>query len=135
MPEEVVPAYSVLCNQILEPVRGVFPEPFYITSGYRSKEVNQRIGGVANSQHVATGDYAAADFYLESYRSSMQPVFDWIRLSHLLYDQVILEHSKGGDIIHISWAKKWRRQALEGATFNKSAYQARYSVPILTEDT
>jgi zinc D-Ala-D-Ala carboxypeptidase len=129
--EDIVAAYRFLCSELLEPIRTAFPEPFYIDSGYRSLEVNKRIGGVLGSQHVATGSFAAADFYLESYRSTMQAVFDWIRMSQLLFDQVILEHGKNGDIIHISWAKKYRRQALEGATFNQSAYTARFSAPIV----
>lgn len=129
--EDIVAAYQALCSELLEPIRAAFPEPFYITSGYRSSEANQRIGGVPESQHIATGSFAAADFYLKSYRSHMQPVFDWIRMSQLPYDQVILEHGKNGDVIHISWAKKYRREALEGATFNQSAYQARYSAPIV----
>lgn len=132
--EEVLAAYQTLCSQLLEPLRLAFPEPFLVTSGYRSAEANTRIGGAPGSQHVATGSQAAADFYLESYRSNMQPVFDFIRMSQLPFDQAILEHGKNGDVVHISWSKKARREALEGATFNKSPYQARYSAPAIKEE-
>lgn len=133
--EEVVAAYRTLCLVLLEPIRAAFPEPFYITSGYRSQEANKRIGGAPGSQHIATGSQAAADFYLESYHAAMQPVFDWIRMSQLPFDQLILEHGKHGDVIHISWAKNYRRQALEGATFNQSTYQAREVAPSNVEAT
>lgn len=135
MPDEgVVNAYVELCAKIIEPIRTEFNEPVYFDSGYRDAAANARIGGVKDSQHVATKDWAAADFYFESYRASMRPVFDWIVLkSNLVWDQVILEHGKNGDIIHISWSTTPRRMALEGATFNKSPYVAHF-VPQLQID-
>ncbi len=135
MPDEgVVQSYIALCVSLLEPIRAHFNEPAIVTSGYRSAEVNARIGGARDSQHVATDKFAAADFYFESYRSSMQPVFDFIRQSQLRWDQVILEHGKNGDIIHLSISEVPRRMALEGATFNKSPYDARYVAPIQKAD-
>lgn len=136
MPDvEVVAAYRTLCSELLEPIRAYFLEPLYVTSGYRSPEANRRIGGAPGSQHVATGSHAAADFYLESHRKHGQAVFDYIRMSQLPFDQVILEHGKYGDIIHISWAKTCRREAFEGATFNQSKYEAKYVAPQITEAT
>lgn len=136
MPDEgIVDAYVQLCVRILEPLREWAGEPFHITSGYRSEEANARIGGVKGSQHIATAVDCACDGYFESHRASMQAPFDWLRIeSGLPVDQLILEHSKNGDIVHISWSKNPRRQALEGATFNKSPYEARYMAP-LHDDT
>lgn len=132
MPDEgVVQSYLALCQFLLEPIRAKFPEPFFIDSGYRDAASNARVGGVKDSQHVATDKFCACDFYLESYRASMQPVFDWIcRDSNLMFDQVILEHGKNGDIIHISYSSTPRRMALEGATFNKSPYTAKFVAPL-----
>ena len=98
MPDEgVVQSYIALCF-VLEKIRAYFNEPAFIDSGYRDAAANARIGGVKDSQHVATDKYAAVDFYFESYRASMRPVFDWICLkSGLTWDQVILEHGKTND--------------------------------------
>jgi hypothetical protein len=128
MPDEsIVDAYVQLCVMILEPLRAWAGEAFFVTSGYRSIEANARIGGVKDSQHVATAKFCACDGFFESHRASMQGPFDWLRLdSGLPFDQLILEHGKLGDVIHVSWSIEPRRQALEGATFNQSAYETRY---------
>jgi zinc D-Ala-D-Ala carboxypeptidase len=133
--EVIVNAYVELCATLLEPIRSEFGEPIYITSGYRDAATNARIGGAKDSQHVATADHCAVDFYMEPYRQSMRPVFDWICLkSNLGFDQCILEHGKLGDVIHISWSRTPRRMALEGATFNQSAYEARYVAPLHVDE-
>lgn len=136
MPNEgVVLAYTLLCIQILEPLRSWAAAPFYVTSGYRSPQINARVGGVSASQHMATADHSAVDGYFEAYRKNMRPVFDWLRMSsQLLFDEVILEHGKNGDIVHVSWSKTPRRIALEGATFNQTGYTAHYVAPIQKEE-
>lgn len=41
-----------LCTHILEPIRKKYNKPIIITSGYRSDQLNKRIGGAKNSDHV-----------------------------------------------------------------------------------
>ena len=41
-----------LCYEILEPVRAKFDRPILITSGFRSLEVNRKLGSSDSSQHV-----------------------------------------------------------------------------------
>jgi hypothetical protein len=126
----VVLSYQKLCRTILEPLRAWAGEPFYVTSGYRSPEVNARIGGAKNSQHVATADYCACDGYFESH-PTMEAPFIWLRMdSGLPFDQVIRESGKYRWILHISWAKVPRREALEGQTFNAGPYVAKYVAPV-----
>lgn len=123
MPDGCVLSYQHLCAEILEPIRTHVGEPLRILSGYRSPEANKAAGGVADSQHVATANFCAADWWVPSV--DMTGVFNWIRLeSKLQFDQVILEHGKTSDIIHTSWAIKPRRMALEGATANRTGYKA-----------
>lgn len=122
MPDNCVLSYRSLCETFLEPVRAHIGGTIRILSGYRSPNANQSAGGVPNSQHVATSSYCAADWW--SPTSDMRAVFDWIRLeSGLVWDQLILEHGVHNDIIHSSWSTTPRRQALEGATANRTGYQ------------
>lgn len=135
IPPECVPTFVSLCNDLLEPLRIHYNVPIVITSGYRTPTSNLTAHGVVNSQHVATAIYCAADFYVEGMHTNMRPVFDMIRgSSALAYDQLILEHGSGGDIIHASWSLSFnRREALEGATANASAYQSWPTVPAAPE--
>lgn len=124
MPDSCVSAYTDLCR-MLETIRSQFGNnPVEITSGYRSKAVNEKEHGVLASQHVATSLWCAADFAIGPWLKDMRPIFDWLRLrSGLEFDQIILEHGTESDIIHISWvAGLARREALEGSTYNASGY-------------
>jgi len=121
MPDEALASYTALCGTLLEPIRERFG-PILITSGYRSASANRMAGGVPDSQHVATADHCAADWWIA--KVTIRDVFDWIRLeSSLVWDQLILEHGDTGDIIHLSWSKTPRREALEGLTGNRSGYE------------
>lgn len=52
--EQQVQRLQALCQQVLEPLRRRFGV-IRITSGYRSPELNVRVGGVPNSQHTLGG--------------------------------------------------------------------------------
>lgn len=43
---------KLLCEKVLQPLRDAFGAPIIVNSGYRSKQVNKAVGGVASSQHV-----------------------------------------------------------------------------------
>jgi zinc D-Ala-D-Ala carboxypeptidase len=130
MPVAAAGAYTNLCRLVLEPIRSQFGEPMIVTSGYRSQTANQAAGGVLHSEHQATDEFCAADWYIESQRSDLRPVFDWIRSEPSLpFHQVILEHDPASEteVIHISWNSAvdltTGRQALEGETNNLTAYK------------
>lgn len=46
---------AYLCQSILEPIRRKYGFPIYVSSGYRSPELNRAVKGSATSQHM-TGD-------------------------------------------------------------------------------
>ena len=49
---EVVQNLQKLCVLVLQPLRDTLGAPVYINSGYRSKRLNARVGGVPNSRHL-----------------------------------------------------------------------------------
>lgn len=84
-------AMSALCNAILEPLRAHFGRPVRITSGYRSKALNDAIGGSQSSDHSKG---MAADFEIAGV--SNYRLAKWIE-ANLVYRQLILEFYKPGD--------------------------------------
>lgn len=121
LPEDCIGSYRNLCETILEPIRVHIAEPMRILSGYRCPDANLAAGGVRNSQHMATSEFCAADWWVPVL--DMRGIFNWIRIqSGLNWDQLILEHGEHTDIIHTSWSTTPRREALEGATANRTGY-------------
>lgn len=86
---------------LLESVRALLNSPMVITSGYRCKEVNDRIKGSKTSQHCKA---EAADFIPQ--KISAQEAFDMIRKSDIKYGQLILEKRGAGHLIHASIGTK-----------------------------
>jgi hypothetical protein len=94
-----------LAELVLEPMRAL-AGPLHVNCGYRSPEVNTKVGGVANSQHLK-GE--AADLSPRDITTSA--LFDLTRKSEIPFDQLILEFGW----VHVSTAplgRAPRRQAL-----------------------
>ena len=75
--EEVKPYMSnlyILCNYVLEPIRNYYGKPITITSGFRGKTLNKRVGGSLTSQHCL-GE--AADILVKG--KTVEEVFEDIR--------------------------------------------------------
>lgn len=83
-----IESLQCVCENILEPIRAHYGIPFSPSSGYRSKELNDRIGGSPSSQHTK-GE--AVDFEVAGHSNLV--VARWIE-SHISYDQLILEFFK-----------------------------------------
>jgi hypothetical protein len=114
-------ALEALCSSLLEPVRSKFG-PVSIHSGYRSKAVNEAIGGSKTSQHMR-GE--AADFHCAA--AKLEDVMRWIVTeSGLAYGQVILEgHTAGNPTwIHLSLGAPYRlgSSCMQALTFDGKAY-------------
>lgn len=105
-----IPSMAV-CDNILnlifylyQPLRDSLKKAVIINSGYRCKELNVKVGGVINSQHLYG---QAADITVPG----MTPYQLWIYIqnSNLEYDQCILEYNQW---VHLSYNKgKNRKQA------------------------
>ena len=104
---EVIENLRNLCTKVLEPLREHLGQPVVITSGFRSKRLNETVGGVKNSQHLR-GE--AADLMVEGEKQAR----DWIRwmMDFLEFDQLILE-KKGKKVwVHVS-LKRNKQQVLK----------------------
>lgn len=96
-----------LINNVLDPLRARIGRPIVITSGYRSRQVNELVGGSRKSQHLSG---QAADFYVKGYTpQKMRMVYQMIQMCYD-FDQLIFYQSK--NIIHVSWnGNKNRRKS------------------------
>ncbi|MCA9543153.1 MAG: hypothetical protein KC613_02155 [Myxococcales bacterium] len=107
-----------LCNHILEPIRSHFEVPIIVSSGYRSVQVNTKVGGSGSSQHCK-GE--AADFTVAHY--TVTEIFNWIAFtSGLEFDQLIHEY---GNWIHCSYVtRRQNRRSILRAYRNSSGRTA-----------
>lgn len=87
-----------LCVHCLEPIRKLAGHPIMVTSGYRTPQLNRKVGGVVTSQHLKG---QAADFFCpELLGHAFFNLFMWIS-EEVDYDQLIYYQDKG--FIHISY--------------------------------
>ena len=84
-----------------EQVRAFLGRPMVITSGYRCIELNKAVGGSATSQHLKA---QAIDFVPSQMK--LEDAFGLLMASPLVYGQLIIEHSKGKEWIHVSMGDK-----------------------------
>ena len=50
--QEVIQNLGALVQNVLQPLRDMLGKPITITSGFRNKLLNQKVGGANNSQHL-----------------------------------------------------------------------------------
>lgn len=96
----------ILCEKILDPLRGAYGRPLFINSGYRSRFVNGSVGGVPTSQHLLG---CAADISVGC-DSSLSKLFDLVQELELPFDQLI--YYKKRHFIHVSWSPVPRYQVI-----------------------
>jgi zinc D-Ala-D-Ala carboxypeptidase len=117
--------FKLLAEKVFEPIRLHFKEPIFISSGYRSKALNDFIGGSASSQHCKG---QAIDIDMDGSKGGVtnKMVFDFI-VSRLDFDQLIWEFGTDSnpDWVHVSYAKTGnRKQKLKAVRVGgKTVYQ------------
>jgi len=102
--KEHVVNLTALVNNVLDPLREAYGKPITVNSGFRSPELNKKIGGVSTSDHLKgmaadiTGGSPAENkrlFYLiQSLKLPFKQLideknFDWV---HVSYDPNNLKH-------------------------------------------
>lgn len=111
-----------LADKIFEPIRNYFCKPIRISSGYRSRDLNAKIGGANTSQH-STGE--AIDIDMDGTDITNKEIFDYIK-KNLSFDQLIWEFGtdKNPDWVHVSYESngKQRKQILKATKQNGKTY-------------
>ena len=91
-------------GEVFQPVRSAFGCPIYVSSGYRSEELNRAIGGSVRSQHIQG---RALDLDADVFgRCTNGEIFRYI-LNNLTFDQLIWEFgdSDNPDWVHVSYVR------------------------------
>ena len=87
---EVIQNLQHLCIHVLQPLRDTVGAPVYINSGYRSKRLNARVGGVPNSYHLLG---KAADIHCDNLAYA-KVIFDILKQNPNV-GKVLIEASPG----------------------------------------
>lgn len=95
IPLPVIEALSLLCSEILQPVRSGLDMKIRVTSGWRPKEYNKKVGGVPGSDHglgLAADIQGVEGEHGRTWETNTTLIADWIR-DHLNghFGQLILE--------------------------------------------
>jgi hypothetical protein len=108
----------LLAEKIFEPIREHFGVPIHISSGYRSKELNAKIGGSATSQHCK-GQAVDIDMDNSANGVTNADVFNYIK-DNLPFDQLIWEfgNEDNCDWVHVSYVPNGRKQILKAFKMN-----------------
>ena len=85
-----------LCVLVLQPLRDAIGRPVYINSGYRSKRLNARVGGVPNSRHLQG---KAADIHCDNLDYA-KVIFDILRQNSNV-DKAIIEQKGHSCWVHV----------------------------------
>jgi putative chitinase len=104
----------------LEPIRARFG-PLWITSGFRSRKVNERINGSKTSAHMSG---RAADFVPLAEGVEIAAVVRWVVSSGLAFDQVIEEHAGGDSWVHLGIAADGAKPRGEALLYRDGVYSA-----------
>jgi zinc D-Ala-D-Ala carboxypeptidase len=114
---EHIENFKLLAEKIFQPIREHFGVPIRISSGYRSKELNAKIGGSASSQHCKG---QAIDIDQDGTSITNRQVFDFIK-DNLPFDQLIYEFGDDDNPnwVHVSFNRHQQRgQVLKAFKLN-----------------
>lgn len=114
-----------LALNVFQPIRDHFKVPIHISSGYRSRILNNAVNGAAKSQHCLG---QAIDIDVDGTSITNKQVFDYIK-DNLDFDQLIFEFGtdKNPDWVHVSYSKdNNRKQVLRAKRNGIKTYYTNY---------
>lgn len=114
-----------LALNVFQPIRDHFKTPIHISSGYRSRILNNAVNGAAKSQHCSG---QAIDIDVDGTSITNKQVFDYIK-ENLDFDQLIFEFGtdKNPDWVHVSYSKdNNRKQVLRAKRNGIKTYYTNY---------
>lgn len=88
-----------LCQNVLQQARDDFGKPIHVNSGFRCKELNEKVGGKKNSYHLKG---QAADLHVDNEKEGF--FLSALLLRSKYTDLVLLEKRKGRYWIHVQWS-------------------------------
>jgi hypothetical protein len=129
MPTEAhIANLKLLAEKIFEPIRNNFRCPIHVSSGYRSKELNAKVGGATTSQH-SSGEAIDLDMDGTPNGVTNKMIFDYI-YKNLDFDQLIWEFgtNENPDWVHVSYEStgKQRKQVLKAYKENGKTHYKPY---------
>lgn len=126
--EKELEAMKAVAENIFEPLRKWHGKPIAITSFYRSKELNKKIGGSPNSQHCL-GEAIDIDADIYNNGISNKNIFEYI-LNNLEFDQLIWEFGDNENPawVHVSFTQKRknRKEVLKAIKENGKTKYVKY---------
>ncbi|MGB0975161.1 MAG: D-Ala-D-Ala carboxypeptidase family metallohydrolase [Flavobacteriaceae bacterium] len=108
--EDALANMKVIATTVFEPLRNYFNEPIYISSFYRSPELNKAIGGSTRSQHCKGEAIDIDDVYSKANNADF---FNYIK-DKLDFDQLIWEfgNDNNPDWVHVSYSLGQNRRRI-----------------------
>jgi len=116
-----------LAQNIFQPIREHFGKPINVSSGYRSKELNEATPGASKTSQHSKGEALDLDQDSMNTKITNKMVFDFIK-DNLEFDQLIWEFGtdQNPDWVHVSYKSKGsqRKQILKAVRVNgKTKYK------------
>lgn len=109
---------KALAADVFQPIREHFGKPIYVSSGYRSEALNERIGGSLTSQH-SLGQALDLDADVFGGLTNAQ-LFAYIA-EWIVFDQLIWEFGDGTnpDWVHVSYKKEGKNRGQKLVAYKK----------------
>ena len=99
-PPGVITNLEHLVTRTLEPLRQLLALPLHVTSGYRSPDLNRRVGGAPTSQHLLG---QAADLHLILAPSDTAPLVRMLNIAARAYTGKPLRPDLAPDYLLFAW--------------------------------